>query len=88
MSLWIGGGEKEPFWMPAFDADPPGGGYLTDCLDLMRTKLGGRKVIAVEVTMKRPRGDDAVRAVVAERFVQAMQEIADSPAPVARRKRR
>ena len=88
MSLWIGGGEKEPFWMPSFDADPPGGGYLAECIDLMRTGLAGRKVTAVEVTMKRPRGDDAVRAVVAERFVQAMQEITDAPAPVARRKRR
>ena len=78
MSLWIGGGEKQPFWMPSFDADPPGGGYLADCIDLMRTKLGGRRVTAVEVTMKRPRGDDAVRAVVAERFVEAMQEIATS----------
>lgn len=81
-------GGKEPYWMPSFDSDPPGGGYLSDCIGYMRENLAGRAVKEVtRVTLKRPRGDPSIDKLAAERFAEALREIAASEPPPPAKKR-
>jgi hypothetical protein len=79
MDIYIIGGEKEPLWMPAFDNNPPGGGYLWECLDQIREGIEGRVTKQVEVRLTRPKANAQVEADAAKCFAMAIEEMRQQP---------